>query len=371
MYKDKTIAVVVPAYNEEGFVGEVIETIPEFVDRAYVIDDCSTDGTWDEIQRAVDRVNAATDGGTEQASAASSSRTAGGEGTVDSTVGIDSFDAIAPESAAPPVDRIVPIQHEENRGVGGAIKTGYELARDHGYDVAAVMSGDGQMDPEILPEILDPVVEGRADYAKGNRLSQRSQLEGMSAWRLFGNTTLTFLTKCVSGYWRMKDPQNGYTAISRRCLTTLDLDRLYDDYGFSNDILVHLNVHEMRVADVEMKSRYGDENSTIRYSRFIPKLSWLLARRAVWRVKAKYVVADFHPLVFLYVLGILGTGVGLLSAGWSVASAGVASVATLLSVTLTLLGSLFVTLAMIFDRIENRELERGPTGRIGGGSDDR
>ncbi|WP_290813734.1 glycosyltransferase family 2 protein [Halovivax sp.] len=430
MYEGHTVGVVVPAYNESGFVGEVIETLPAFVDRAYVIDDRSTDGTWAEIERAAAAVNeraaperlpalhadggrtraegrpahantgrtqadggpahaeggpanaeggpAHADGGPAHADSgrtqtgggsahAESGRTQTGGGSAHADSGrTQADDRTYPDGGGTFDPRVVPIRHEENRGVGGAIKTGYQRAREDGLDVVAVMNGDGQMDPAILDRIVDPVVAGRADYAKGNRLSNADDRAEMPAWRLFGNGVLTFLTKCVSGYWRMSDPQNGYTAISGRALELIDLDRLYEDYGFCNDLLVHCNVHGMRVEDVPMRSRYGDERSHIRYSTFVPSLSWLLARRAAWRYKQKYVVSDFHPLVFLLVLGLLGGGAGLAFTGWFVATAGAATVETLVSLVVVLLGACFVALAMVFDRLANEPLEAGVYDRVGG-----
>ena len=342
MYKEHTIGVVIPAYNEAGFVGEVVETLPAFVDRAYVVDDRSTDGTWSEIERATARVNEHQR--PERAP----------------TLHADGGHVFAP--------RVVPLRHERNRGVGGAIQTGYERAREDGLDVVAVMNGDGQMDPDILDRIVDPVARGRADFAKGNRLSTRAHREEMSSWRQFGNALLTFLTKCVSGYWGMNDPQNGYTAISRRALDVIDIDRLYDGFGFCNDLLVHLNVHGFRIEDVEMRSRYGDERSHIRYSSFVPALSWLLCRRALWRYKQKYVVTDFHPLVFLLVLGVLGGGAGVGYMGWSVATVGIGSLESMVSLVIVLLGGLSLTLTMIFDRLANESLERGVSDRPGGDS---
>ncbi|WP_458205190.1 glycosyltransferase family 2 protein [Haladaptatus sp. NG-SE-30] len=317
MYEGKTVAVVVPAYNEEGFVGRVIDTVPEFVDRVYAIDDCSTDGTWAEIRAHAERATPVADGG-------ATSR---------------AFE-----------QRVVPIRHEENRGVGAAIKTGYCRAREDDIDVTAVMAGDGQMDPEKLSRIIQPVVDGRADYAKGNRLSAPEFRRGMSAWRSFGNWLLTFLTKVASGYWGMVDPQNGYTAISGRALSAIDIEAVYDDYGFANALLVRLNVHDMRVADVAMPAVYGDEQSTIRYSTFVPKLSALLLWGFLWRLKAKYIVRDFHPLTFLYGLGAVGTGAGLLSVLRSRRE-------NCDGLTAMLLGGTCLALAMVFDRVETEGLE--------------
>ena len=253
MYRDNLIGVVVPAYNEGGFVGEVIETVPDFVDRVYAVDDRSTDGTWAEIREAAGRMNAGgrvdhplADGG------ATDSAGPPGDGLPNGELDVAGVPDDA--DAADDVDDrfVVPIRHEENTGVGGAIKTGYRRAYADGMDAVAVMNGDGQMDPGILDRILDPVVSGRADYAKGNRLTRGTDRRGMPPLRLFGNLVLSLLTKIASGYWRMLDPQNGYTAISRRALETLEIDELYDQYGFANHVLIRCHAAGLRVADVPM-----------------------------------------------------------------------------------------------------------------------
>ena len=338
MFKGQTVAVVITAYNEEGFVGEVIETLPSFVDRAYVVDDASTDGTWAEIQSHA----VALDGGRLRSSTGEDDH-----GNVSIASDDDSGDG--PD--------VVSIRHETNKGVGAAVKTGYRRAYDDEIDVVALMDGDGQMDPAILDRIIDPVVEGRADYAKGNRLLSREHTDGMSSWRRFGNRTLTFLTKIASGYWKTMDPQNGYTAISRRAIGDLDLGSLYDRYGFLNDLLVTLNAHSMRVADVEMQAVYADETSSINYSSFIPKVSGLLLRGFLWRMKTRYLVYDFHPLVILYLVGVAG---GVSVAGQvALLFAGVLSPAVTFAAAVPsfLVSAFAVTLAMTFDVMNNEHLE--------------
>ncbi len=343
MYEGNTVAVVIPAYNEEGLVGGVIDTVPGFVDRVYAIDDCSTDGTWTEIQSHAERAEAVADGG-----AMGDSGAIEDGGSIGDTGATES--ATANDGRATFDHRIVPIRHTENRGVGAAIKTGYSRAHEENIDVTAVMAGDGQMRPEMLARIIQPIVDGRADYAKGNRLSTPGFREGMSSWRSFGNWLLTFLTKVASGYWGMVDPQNGYTAISGLALSKLAIEDVYDDYGFANALLVRLNVHDMRVADVTMPAVYGDEQSTIRYSTFVPKLSGLLLWGFLWRIKTKYLVRDFHPLAFLYGLGALGTAAGLISLARRKRESSD-------GLTATLLGGICLVLAMAFDREETEELE--------------
>jgi glycosyltransferase involved in cell wall biosynthesis len=324
MYRGQTVAVVIPAYNEEGFVGDVIRSIPGFVDRIYVVDDDSTDGTWEEILACVEPAD-------------------------------DSIPAVKADGGQM-ASRVVPIRHEENRGVGGAIKTGYRRALKEGMDATAVISGDGQMDPAILERFLEPVVEGEADYTKGNRLRSADLHAEMSRWRLTGNVLLTFLTKTASGYWKMTDPQNGYTVISLSALEALDIDALYDRYGFLNDLLVTLNAHGFRVADVPMKAVYGDEESDIRYSRFVPRLSALLFRRLLWRLKVKYLVVDFHPLVLLYLLGSTGL-LATLGYGVWLATTTASSVGVGLLLLLVLFNASLVVAAMVYDMRHNEHLE--------------
>ncbi len=247
MYKEKMIAVVVPAYNEKNLIGQVIESIPEFVDRIYAVNDASTDDT-KEILLKLARKHT----------------------------------------------RLTVINHEQNGGVGAAIISGHKMACRDKVDVVAIMAGDGQMDPAILDKIIDPVVEGRADFAKGDRLSFSPQRNGMSAWRTFGNILLTHLTKIASGYWHMVDPQNGYTAISREFLQRLDLDRIEKGFAFENDMLVKLNILGARLVDVPHAAKYGKEHSKIRYHRYIINTSWVLLKMFLWRMKVKYISRLFN-----------------------------------------------------------------------------
>ncbi|MFP8953052.1 glycosyltransferase family 2 protein [Natrialbaceae archaeon A-arb3/5] len=329
MYKGKSVGVVVTAYNESDFVGSVIETVPDYVDRIYVVDDASPDDSWDVIQRVAARVNATNE--LERAV------TDGGDGR-----------------------RVVPIRHEENRGYGGAVKTGYERAVEDEIDVVAVMNGDGQMDPDILDRIIDPVATGEADYAKGNRLLTPEDREGMSAFRLFGNAMLTGLSKFASGYWTTGDPQNGYTAISRETIEELDLESITDQYGFLNHILTHLNVNERRVADVAMSAVYGDEESSIRYVPFVRYVSLLLLRSFLWRLKRRYVVEGFNPAVVFYGAGTSGIAGGIAGLAGSAARSrrgkdGFAGV--LASFTAVLLGVLSLGIAIAMDAAESEDLE--------------
>jgi glycosyltransferase involved in cell wall biosynthesis len=339
MYRNNHVAVVVPAYDESGFVGEVIETVPAFVDRVYAVDDCSTDDTWDEICEAADRMN-----------------------------GSDRVDHPLADGGQEDDRFVVPIRHEETTGVGGAIKTGYRRAYADGMDAVAVMNGNGRMDPAILDRILDPVVSGRADYAKGNRLARGADRRGMPTIRLLGNLALSLSTKIASGYWRMLDPQNGYTAISRRALETLEIDELADRHGFANDVLIHCNAAGLRVADVPMRARYGDEHSHVRLSTFVPSVSRLLLSGLLWRLRTRYLVFDFHPLVALFPLalfGLLAGVVGSVAVALGIGTAGDGAVARTLVLAVVGISAVLFSTGLLLDRHANDPLWVHVEGEVG------
>src|ERR687895_2934069 len=262
MLEGKTVAVVVPAHDEERLIAETLRGLPEFVDRVFVVDDASRDATADRARSTGD-------------------------------------------------PRVEVLSHERNLGVGAAIVTGYKRALAEEMDVTAVMAGDNQMDPADLEAIAGPVARGEVDYAKANRLFTGRAWELIPRTRYLGNAVLSLLTKIASGHWHVADSQSGYTAISRQTLELLDLDRIYKRYGFPNDMLVHANVINARVRDVPSRPVYGvGENSGIKLRKVVPSISWLLLKAFFWRMREKYVIRDFHPLVF-YFLGFLMTGLGL------------------------------------------------------------
>ena len=238
MYQGYKLGIVVPAYNEEVLIAETLKGMPPDADRIYVVDDASMDGT-----RQI----------------------------------AESFSN----------GQICVLGNSHNQGVGAAIVAGYKKALEENLDIVMVMAGDKQMDGKYLPELLAPIIQGKADYTKGNRLSQLEYRKGMSNWRFFGNWALTFLNKIASGYWNIRDPQNGYTAISREALKRIDLDKIYPSYGYCNDLLAKLNVAGCRVADVPIPACYGKEKSKIRYTLFITKVLSLLLRCFLWRLKAR------------------------------------------------------------------------------------
>jgi glycosyltransferase involved in cell wall biosynthesis len=311
MFHGKSVTVVVPAFNEERMISKVLDTMPHYVDHV-VVDDASSDNTAGIVRRKARRNR-----------------------------------------------RIVLIRHGENRGVGGAIATGYEWAAARNSDIAVVMAGDGQMDPADLPSLLGPVAHGNADYSKGNRLFTGEAFKKIPKVRYLGNAVLSMMTKIASGYWHVADSQCGYTAIGHRALNAITWKEMYRDYGQPNDLLVRLNVFNFRVVDVPIKPVYGmGEKSGIRIPVLIPRLSWLLLTRFIWRMKEKYVIRDFHPLVFFYFFGALLFFPGLLLGCYLflywLFIGDVTALTALFAVFLTVTGLQLLLFAMWFDMEYNR-----------------
>jgi glycosyltransferase involved in cell wall biosynthesis len=312
MLDGKRVAVVVPAFDEERLVGETIRGIPEFVDRIYVVDDGSRDRT--------------------------------------AALTVDLADS-----------RVQLIRHERNMGVGAAIATGYRQALAEQVDVACVMAADNQMDPAELQGLVEPVARGQVDYAKANRLVSGEAWTVIPRSRYLGNAILSLLTKIASGYWHVADSQAGYTALSLDALRHLELDELYPRYGFPNDVLVHLNVQNARVRDVPSRPIYDvGERSGIKLRSVVPRISWLLFKGFWWRMGQKYVIRDFHPLVFFYVFGVLmlsvGFVLGLVELILRIAGNAITP-ATIVLVAVLLIAGLQMTLfAMWFDMEANKDL---------------
>ena len=255
MYKEKCITTIVPAHNESRHIGQVISTMPAFVDHIIVVNDCSKDNT-SEIARACGDM------------------------------------------------RVLVLETESNQGVGGATILGYRKAIELDSDVIVKMDGDGQMDPEYLPSLLDAITDHDYDYAKGNRFLTSESLNFMPRHRLIGNIVLTFMTKLASGYWHIFDPQNGYTAIKVEALRALNLHLIHSRFFFENDMLIHLNFLGRRVKDVAIPARYGEEKSDLNPFKIGVTFPILLLRRFFYRVYQKYVLRDFSPIALFLFLGL-------------------------------------------------------------------
>lgn len=317
MYKNKTICVVIPAFNEASQIGGVIDTVPDYVDQIVIVDDASSDDTATVVAQYQKHHS-----------------------------------------------RIMLLRHDVNEGCGGALATGYIWARDNGMDIAVRMDGDGQMNPHDLPALLEPIARGMADYAKGNRLVTGEAYRRIPKLRYFGNAFLSLITKIASGYWHVADFQSGYTAMNDKILHTIDWRQMYKRYGQPNDLMVRLNVYSFRVADVPVEAVYHvGEKSGIRIKKVIFTISWLLIKMFLWRMKEKYIIRDFHPLVFFYTLGsMFGLTTVILfirmvyckwSIGYFPATSSLAAMFSFMS------ASLFTLFAMWFDMETNKDLKCG------------
>lgn len=253
MYNNKTIGVVVPAYNEELLIGKVIKTMPDFVDRIIIINDASKDNTKNIIQD-FQKEN----------------------------------------------EKIILIDHEKNQGLGQSLIDGYQKSKEYNLDIVAVMAGDAQMNPDDLQSVIQPIADEKADYVKGNRLLRSDVVGRMPFYRYIGNSFLTFLTKFSTGYWHVIDPQCGYTAISKKALSKIPIETMIKGYGYNAHILNMLNLSNLRVADVEVEPVYGEEKSKIKLRSYIPTVTKLLVNLFFKRLIRKYLVREFHPLVLFY-----------------------------------------------------------------------
>ncbi len=314
MYRNKKIGIVVPAYNEETQIENTLSSMPDYVDRIIVIDDKSNDRTVEIVEH------------------------------------LEKEDK-----------RVILIHHEENGGVGKAIGTGYIWCRENNIDIAVVMAGDGQMDPDDMPGLLDPVVEGHADYAKGNRLITGEAWKKIPRVRYLGNSALTFLTKIASGYWHVTDSQTGYTALNHKALHLLPLEDIYPRYGMPNDFLVTCNIYNMRVMDVPINPVYDiGEKSGIRISRVLFSLPMLLIRLFFRRMVQKYIIREFHPLIFFYAFGgflfLIDIPLIIRLFYYWITTANIPKINALAILFCTFIGMQSILFAMLFDMEANRDL---------------
>jgi len=315
MYKDKIISVVIPAYNEEKLIEKTIESVPDFVDKIVVVNDVSKDTTRDKVEQVMKKNS-----------------------------------------------KVTLINHKTNQGVGGSIASGYKWSSENDIDIAVVMAGDAQMDPSDMPDLLNGIIVDGADYVKGNRLLSSDVRKKMPKSRYNLSQFLSLLTKIASGYWQIIDPQCGYTAINKEALHRINWDKMYKRYGQPNDLLIRLNVENMKVKDVQIKPVYNvGEKSGINMSKLFFTLSWVLFSGFLWRLKEKYIIRDFHPLVFFYGLGgffiVTTIALGIRTIYIWILNGYVPPTTALATFFSFTSASLFILFAMWFDMTSNNDLK--------------
>lgn len=261
------IAVAIPCYKVTRHVLDVIAAIGPEVEAIYAVDDACPDGSGRLIE----------------------------------------------ERCTDPRVRV--LFHSTNQGVGGAVVTAYKAALADGLDIVVKVDGDGQMDPALLPQFVRPLLQGRADYSKGNRFYRPESLQDMPRLRLFGNAVLSFMTKLSCGYWNVMDPTNGYTAIRSCVLAELPLDKLERRYFFETDMLFRLYTVRAVVRDVPMDAVYADEESNLKVSRVLPEFMGKHLSRLFKRYVYVYWLRDFNIGSLYSVLGLLLCLLGALYGG--------------------------------------------------------
>jgi len=320
MYRGKRISLVIPAYNEEKLIKPTLESVPDIIDKIYVVDDGSTDNQ-NEVVLACAKVD----------------------------------------------PRIELIKHETNQGPGAAVITGYLKSLKDNYDIAVVVGGDNQMLLDEVTRFLDPIIDGKADYVKGNRflLSQLDDtLAKMPKIRLIGNWMITFLSKIASGYYKIMDFVDGYTAISKEAIEIIDWSKAWKKYGYPMDFLIRMNAYNLRTVDVPRTAVYlpGERQSQIKGFKYFIECTPMLLKGFFWRLKFKYLYRDFHPLFLFYWLGIILFPLGFLFGLYLLVDKlflggyAVTGSRSVLAALLMLMGIQFFLFGMFFDMEEGKEL---------------
>lgn len=257
------IAVVIPCYRVRPHILDVISAIGSGVSRIYVVDDCCPEGSGQLVQ----------------------------------------------EKCTDP--RVHIIWHPENRGVGGALKSGYRQAIEDGMEIVVKIDGDGQMDPQLIPLFTRPIMAGEADYSKGNRFYDLEKIRSMPAIRIFGNAVLSMVAKFSTGYWNIFDVTNGYTAIHTKVLKKIPFSKISDRYFFETDMLFRLNTIRASVIDIPMDAVYGDEKSSLKISSILTDFAFKHLKNSFKRIFYNYFLRDMTIASLELVLGAVLLGFGL------------------------------------------------------------
>jgi dolichol-phosphate mannosyltransferase len=255
MESNKKIAVVIPCYKVSKQIKKVLSSIPDFVDSIIIVDDACPENSGN-IAMEIGRKN------------------------------------------------MYLIKHQKNRGVGGAVISGFKKALELRSDIIIKLDGDGQMDPYNIPSLIQPILDNRADYAKGNRFNDFEALKRMPKIRLFGNSILSFITKAASGYWNIMDPTNGYFAISQYSLSKLNFDKIDSRYFFETDMLINLSLINMVVEDVPLSAIYENETSNMNIKKIILNFPFKLLKGLAKRIFYKYYIYDFNMASIYFLISI-------------------------------------------------------------------
>ena len=285
------IAVVIPSYRVTDHIQEVLSKIGPEVEQIFVVDDACPDNSGDFVERNIKD------------------------------------------------KRVTVLRHKFNQGVGGAVISGYRAALDSEADIVVKVDGDGQMDPGLIPRLVEPILRGEADYVKGNRFDSLEDLFEMPQVRIFGNAVLSFWSKLSTGYWSITDPTNGFTAVHSKALRAVNLDKLRKSYFFESDLLFRLSVANAVVTDMPMKAVYGNERSHLRIRKVLFEFPYRHTVNLMKRVFYKYYLRDWSIASFELPIGLSFTVFGIWFGLASVAAANsLGQAATAGQVTLSAVG---------------------------------
>ncbi|WP_297094221.1 glycosyltransferase family 2 protein [uncultured Draconibacterium sp.] len=251
------VAVIIPAYKVKKHILELLGEIGEEVDFVIVVDDCCPEQSGKYVEESCTDL------------------------------------------------RVKVAYNKENLGVGGAVKTGFKLALQEGYDICVKLDGDGQMSPHLIKRLIDPITKKEADYAKGNRFYNLESLNKMPALRLFGNSALSLINKFVNGYWNIMDPTNGFIAIHKNALRLLPLDKIENRYFFESDMLFRLSTINAVVTDMPMDAIYEDEESNLSISRTALSFPSKYLNRFLKRIFYNYFLRDFNIATLEIIFGTI------------------------------------------------------------------
>jgi dolichol-phosphate mannosyltransferase len=242
---NKNVAVIIPTYKVSKYIVEIIECLNNMEYMIYVVDDFCPENSGKLVEKIFYDHN-----------------------------------------------NIIVIYHNENKGVGGAVLTGYSRAISDGASILVKLDGDGQMNPRLIPRLIRPIEMGFADYVKGNRFYNLEKLKNMPLNRIIGNAALSFITKMSSGYWNIYDPTNGFTALDSAVARYLPFDKISKRYFFESDMLFRLNTLRAVVQDMPMDAQYGDEKSNMKIFSIIPEFLYKNIRNTFKRIFYNYYLRD-------------------------------------------------------------------------------
>lgn len=306
MYRSQKIGIFVPAFNEEKNIGEVLKTMPDYVDHILVVDDHSSDDTSKVVKKFMKKDK-----------------------------------------------RIILERNRQNQGNGYGAKFAYQKLIEMGSDIIGPLAGDGQTEPQYLTRLLDPVIDGKCDLAKGNRFLEAAVYKKMPRYRFIGNIFVTMLNKFSTGYYSMFDSLNGYYVVRANVLSKINFDALGNRYEFENSFWIQLNIANARLLDVSIPPIYKDEQSKIKLAKVVLPTLWTLQKGFVKRIFLKYILFNFSPIGLFYIAGTLLTWFGIIfgvvvlltSIGPAVAS----TATVMIAVVPFILGIQFLLQAVVLD----------------------